>query len=135
VNRKQTTVDPTTVESIPLFASVPRRRRRHVARLADEVGVAAGAQLTRQGGYAQEFFVVVSGTADVYRDDQHVGELEAGDFFGEVGLLSPRWERSATVVATSPMRLLVLARHQFRELLLAAPSVAARIHGAAAQRA
>jgi CRP-like cAMP-binding protein len=135
VNRKQTTVDPTTVESIPLFASVPRRRRRHVARLADEVGVAAGAQLTRQGGYAQEFFVVVSGTADVYRDDQRVGGLEAGDFFGEVGLLGPRWERSATVVATSPMRLLVLARRQFRELLFAVPSAAARIHGAAAQRA
>jgi CRP-like cAMP-binding protein len=93
VNRKQTTVDPSTVESIPLFASVPRRRRRHVARLADEVGVAAGARLTRQGGYAQEFFVVVSGTADVYRDDQRVGRLEAGEFFGEVGLLGPRWER------------------------------------------
>jgi CRP-like cAMP-binding protein len=135
VNRKQTTVDPSTVESIPLFASVPRRRRRHVARLADEVGVAAGARLTRQGGYAQEFFVVVSGTADVYRDDQRVGRLEAGEFFGEVGLLGPRWERSATVVATSPMRLLVLARRQFRELLFAAPSAAARIHGAAAQRA
>jgi CRP-like cAMP-binding protein len=128
-------VDPTTVDSIPLFASVPRRRRRHVARLADEVGVAAGARLTRQGGYAQEFFVVVSGTADVYRDDQRVGRLEAGDFFGEVGLLAPRWERSATVVATSPMRLLVLARRQFRELLFAVPSAAARIHGAAAQRA
>jgi CRP-like cAMP-binding protein len=135
VNRRQTTVDPSTVESIPLFASVPRRRRRHVARLADEVGVAAGARLTRQGGYAQEFFVVVSGTADVYRDDQRVGRLEAGEFFGEVGLLGPRWERSATVVATSPMRLLVLARRQFRELLFAAPSAAARIHGAAAQRA
>jgi CRP-like cAMP-binding protein len=135
VHRKQTTVDPSTVESIPLFASVPRRRRRHVARLADEVGVAAGARLTRQGGYAQEFFVVVSGTADVYRDDQRVGRLEAGEFFGEVGLLGPRWERSATVVATSPMRLLVLARRQFRELLFAAPSAAARIHGAAAQRA
>jgi cAMP-dependent protein kinase regulator len=128
-------VNPRTVESIPLFASIPRRRRGDVARLADEVGVAAGAHLTRQGGYAQEFFVVVSGTADVYRDGERVAALEAGDFFGEVGLLSPRWQRSATVVATSPMRLLVLARHQFRELLFAAPSVAARIHGAAAQRA
>ena len=134
-NRKQTTVELSTVESIPLFASVPRRRRWHVARLADEVGVAAGAELTRQGGYAQEFFVVLEGTADVYRDGERVAGLGSGDFFGEVGLLGPRWERSATVVATSPMRLLVLARRQFRELLFAAPSVAARIHGAALQRA
>jgi hypothetical protein len=33
------------------------------------------------------------------------------------------------------MRLLVLARHQFRELLFAAPTVAAPIRRAAAQRA
>jgi CRP-like cAMP-binding protein len=128
-------MDLNTVESIPLFASVPTRRRWHVARLADEVGVPAGAELTRQGGYAQEFFVVVSGTADVHRDGELVGVLEPGDFFGEVGLLGARWERTATVVATSPMRLLVVARQQFRELLFAAPTVASRIRGAAAQRA
>jgi CRP/FNR family transcriptional regulator, cyclic AMP receptor protein len=128
-------MDLSTVEATPLFASLPRRRHWHVARLADEVDVAAGTELTRQGGYAQEFFVVVSGTADVHRDGERVGALGPGDFFGEVGLLGPRWQRSATVVATSPMRLLVLARRQFRELLFAAPSVAARIHGAAGARA
>jgi CRP/FNR family transcriptional regulator, cyclic AMP receptor protein len=124
-----------TVESIPLFASVPRRRHWHLARLADEVEVPDGAELTREGGYAREFFVVVSGTADVHRGGERVGQLGPGDFFGEVGLLGPRWERSATVVATSPMRLLVMARRQFRELLFAAPTVAARIRGAATQRA
>jgi CRP-like cAMP-binding protein len=123
------------VASIPLFASVPKRRRWHVARLADEVDAAAGHELTRQGAYAQEFFVVVSGTADVIRDGERVGALEPGDFFGEVGLLGSRWERNATVVATSPMRLLVLARHQFRELLYAAPTVAAPIRRAASARA
>ena len=123
------------VESIPLFASVPRRRHWHLARLADEVEVAADTELTRQGGYAREFFVVVSGTADVHRDGERVGRLGPGDFFGEVGLLGPRWERSATVVATSPMRLLVLARHQFRELLFTASTVAAPIRRAAAARA
>jgi CRP/FNR family cyclic AMP-dependent transcriptional regulator len=124
-----------TVASIPLFADVPRRRHWHLARLADEVAVPARHELTRQGGYAREFFVVMSGTADVHRDGERVGRLGPGDFFGEVGLLGPRWERSATVVATSPMRLLVMARRQFRELLFAAPTVAARIRGAATQRA
>jgi CRP-like cAMP-binding protein len=128
-------VELSTVASIPLFAAVPRRRHWHLARLADEVDVPAGYELTRQGGYAREFFVVVSGTADVYRDGESVGALEPGDFFGEVGLLGPRWERTATVVASSPMRLLVLARRQFRELLFAAPTVAARIRGTAIQRA
>jgi cAMP-dependent protein kinase regulator/CRP/FNR family cyclic AMP-dependent transcriptional regulator/cGMP-dependent protein kinase 2 len=128
-------MNPTAVTSIPLFASVPRKRHDDVARWADEVAVPAGYQLTRQGAYAQEFFVVVSGAADVYRDDAAVGTLEPGEFFGEVGMLSPRWERIATVVAKSPMRLLVLARQEFRELLFALPAVAAPIRHAAAARA
>ena len=134
-DRKLTTVELSAVASIPLFADVPRRRHWHLARLADDVGVPAGAELTREGGYAREFFVVVSGTADVHRAGERVGALGPGDFFGEVGLLDPRWQRSATVVATSPMRLLVMARRQFRELLFAAPTVGARIRGAALQRA
>jgi CRP-like cAMP-binding protein len=128
-------VDPRTVKSIPLFASVASRRHRDVARWADEVDVAAGCELTRQGGYAREFFVVVSGAADVFRDGEQVGALEPGDFFGEVGLLGARWERTATVVATSRMRLLVFARQEFRELLFALPVVAASIRLAAAERA
>ena len=128
-------MNPTAVKSIPLFASVPRRLRRTVASWADEVAVPAGTELTRQGAYAQEFFVVVSGTADVTRDGAHVAALEAGDFFGEVGLLGAGWERTATVVATSPMRLLVLARREFRSLLAALPAVAVSIQRAAAERA
>ena len=68
-------------------------------------------------------------------DHPPLGALAPGDFFGEVGLLAARWERTATVVATTPMRLLVLARQQFRELMFAAPTVAAPIRRAATQRA
>jgi CRP-like cAMP-binding protein len=135
LDRSLLAMQTSTVATIPLFADVPRRLHWHLTRLADEVAVPADAELTREGGYAREFFVVVSGTAEVHRDGERVGRLGPGDFFGEVGLLGPRWERSATVVATSPMRLLVMARRQFRELLFAAPTVAARIRGAATQRA
>jgi CRP-like cAMP-binding protein len=124
-----------TIPSIPLFCSVPKRRRWDVARLTDEVDVPAGRRLTVQGGYAQEFFIVVEGSADVYRDGEQIATVEAGEFFGEVGLLGGGWERNATVVARSPMRLLVLARHQFRELLHAVPDVAGPIRRAAALRA
>jgi CRP-like cAMP-binding protein len=128
-------VNPKTVKSIPLFASAPRRRRQVVASWADEIGVPAGSELTRQGGYAQEFFVVVSGTAEVFRDGSRVGALETGDFFGEVGLLGKGWERTATVIATSPMNLLVLARREFGVLLAALPAAAVSIQRAAAERA
>jgi CRP-like cAMP-binding protein len=126
---------PNALSEIPLFAPIPRRRRRDVARLADEVAVPSGYGLTAQGGSAREFFVVVAGTADVLRDDRLVGVLGPRDFFGEVGLLDRRWTRAATVVATSPMRLLVFARREFRELIDGFPAVAAPILHAAAARA
>ena len=126
---------PDTVTSIPLFASLSRRRRKDLARFADEVDIPTGYRLTSQGGYAREFFVVVSGSAEVTRDGARVGTVAPGDFFGEVGMLSPRWERTATVVATTPMRLLVFARKEFREFLDTLPAIAAPILQAAADRA
>jgi CRP/FNR family transcriptional regulator, cyclic AMP receptor protein len=126
---------PNAISSIPLFSPVARRKRDVLARLVDDVDVPAGQSLTTQGGYAREFFVVVSGTADVLRDDARVGTVGPGDFFGEVGLLARGWTRTAMVVATSPMRLLVLAREEFRELLATFPAIAGPIVHAAAQRA
>jgi CRP/FNR family transcriptional regulator, cyclic AMP receptor protein len=126
---------PNVIPQIPLLAPIPRRRQKDVARLADEVAIPDGYQLTAQGSSAREFFIVVSGTADVLRDDKLVGVVGPGDFFGEVGLLDRRWTRTATVIATSPMRLLVLARNEFRELIEGFPSVAAPILNAAAARA
>jgi CRP-like cAMP-binding protein len=126
---------PSAVTSIPLFAPVPKRGRKVVASLADEIEVPAGFRLTSQDGYAREFFVVVSGSAAVFRDGERVGVLASGDFFGEVGLLGRGWTRTATVVATSSMRVLVLARNEFRELLRRFPAIAAPIVRAAAERA
>jgi putative flavoprotein involved in K+ transport len=134
-NGKEQNVNLETVKSIPLFASVPKRRHLEVASLADDVDVPAGTTLTREGGYAREFFVVVSGTADVHRDGEHVATLGPGDFFGEVGLLGAKWERNATVVAASPMRLLVLARRDFQRLVFTLPAVAEPVLRAAAERA
>jgi CRP-like cAMP-binding protein len=124
-----------TIKTIPLFASVPKRRYEEIAGLADEVVVPAGLELTTQGGYALEFFVVVDGTADVFRDGERVGTLGPGDFFGEVGLLETAWLRTATVVATSPMRLLVADRGEFTRMIETFPAVAEPILRAAAERA
>jgi CRP-like cAMP-binding protein len=132
---KENTVNVDTVKTIPLFASVSKRQYDKLAGLADEVVVPAGLELTREGGYAREFFVVVDGTADVFRGGERVGTLGPGDFFGELGLLQTAWLRTATVVATSPMRLLVVGRGEFRTMIETLPAVAEPILRAAAERA
>jgi CRP-like cAMP-binding protein len=126
-------MNPATLQSVPLFGDVPRRFRSDVVRWADELDAPAGTEIIRQGEYAQEFFVIVEGEADVIKDGERIARLEAGQFFGEVGLLGDNW-RTASVVARTPMRLLVLAPREFSSLLLVAPSVAGQVRETARKR-
>jgi CRP/FNR family transcriptional regulator, cyclic AMP receptor protein len=133
-------MNDTLIRSIPLFAGVGRRRQRKLAALVDEVTVPAGTTLTAEGAYAKEFFVIVEGSARVTRRDRSpapalelLATLGPGDFFGEGGLLGAP-SRSATVVATSPMRLLVTGPREFSTLMHTYPGVAGRIRAAFAAR-
>jgi CRP-like cAMP-binding protein len=64
--------------------------------------VAAGTDVVRQGDDTREFYVIVSGTADVYRDGTLIRSLGPGDFFGEIAnLLHAR--RTATITAPAAL--------------------------------
>ena len=52
-------------------------------------------------------FAILEGTAEVSRDGKPVRTLGAGDVFGEIAILSGG-RRTATVVATSPMKLITI---------------------------
>ena len=52
-------------------------------------------------GKGREFFVLIEGSADVRRNGRKINAMGAGDFFGEIALVSNR-ARTATVTATSP---------------------------------
>ncbi len=126
-------MDPRDVQSVPLFAGLSKDDQQVVAQYADEVDVEAGATLARAGRLAYEFFAIREGTADVTLDGRHAAALGPGDFFGEIGLLGGE-RRVATVVATSPMRLIVLTGSQLRAIDSRMPGVAERVRAAMAQR-
>ena len=67
----------------------------------------AGTELTREGDFGHGFFAIEDGTADVVRDGALVAQLGPGDVFGEIALVASG-RRTASVVATSPMRLITL---------------------------
>ena len=133
----------TLIRTIPLFAGVKRRGRQQLAALMDEITVPAGTTLTREGAHADEFFVIVDGEADVIvrrlspqqRSDAptRLGTIGPGDFFGEIGLLDGP-KRSATVVAITPMRLLVAHSRDFRTLMHSFPGSAKLVRAAFAAR-
>jgi CRP/FNR family transcriptional regulator, cyclic AMP receptor protein len=126
-------VDPKDLKSVPLFASLTDAELRLVAQQADEVDVREGKQLITEGRFAYEFFAIQEGTVEVARDGVAIRTLGPGDFFGELGLtVSDR--RTATVVATSPMRLIVLTAAQFHAIEGQMPSIADKIRAAIRER-
>jgi len=126
-------MDPRDVQSIPLFAGLSKDDQQVVAQYADEVDVEAGKVLAEEGRLAYEFFAIKDGTAEVKLGGERTAALGPGDFFGEIGLLAGD-RRVATVVATSPMHLIVLTGSQLRAIDSRMPGVAERIRGAMAQR-
>jgi CRP/FNR family transcriptional regulator, cyclic AMP receptor protein len=126
-------MDPARLKSIPLFAALSDRERGQVARWADEVDVAEGKHLVDEGQFAYEFFVIEEGTAEVRHGEDTVASLGPGDFFGEIGLLE-HVRRTASVVATSPMRAIVMFARDFRAMEAELPDVAARIRQAIEER-
>jgi CRP/FNR family cyclic AMP-dependent transcriptional regulator len=100
-------MDQNRLRAIPLFAPLSDTEARKLATFATETSVAEGQILMKQGDYSTELIAIEEGTADVVRDDEKIASVGPGDLIGEMGLLS-RDLRTASVIATSPMRIIKL---------------------------
>ena len=109
-------MDEQTLASVPFFSALSPEARRAVAPYAEEIEVEAGTQLAGQGERGYLFFVIRSGVAKVLQDEREVSELGDGDFFGEIALLETS-ERTASVIAKTPMQLVVLSEPAFKRLV------------------
>lgn len=121
------------LSSLPLFADCSRAELRHLSRHTTDVIAAPGQVLVREGHSAHDFFVIVSGEAEVSRDGRVVARLRDGDYFGELGVLDAG-RRNATVTARTPMELIVLAQWDFEQALEEAPGLTRRLLAGMAHR-
>jgi CRP-like cAMP-binding protein len=83
--------------------------------LADKAAVdrwSAGSTIIEQGEEGDRFFVMLDGSATVSVGERVVGELLAGDQFGEIALLH-EVPRTAGVTASSAVTTLSLSRNDF----------------------
>jgi CRP/FNR family transcriptional regulator, cyclic AMP receptor protein len=127
-------MDAAELASVPLFAGLSKHERRQVAQWADEIDVGPGKHLVDQGKFPYEFFVIREGTAEVTKDGDHLRDLGPGDFFGEIALMEGE-RRTASVVATSSMRVIVMHAREFHTLASELPNVAERLRQAIRERA
>ncbi|MCW2855260.1 MAG: hypothetical protein JWR52_875 [Marmoricola sp.] len=114
------------IRQLPLFANCSEAEIQEIAAISDELWLPQGRELTHEGAHGQEFVVIVSGTAEVYKRGNHVATLGPGGFVGEIALLTGR-PRTATVVSTSSVLVLVIARHRFLSLVDQLPGVRAQL--------
>ena len=121
------------IKRVPLFSGLSKRELDEVAGIADELAIAEGTDLTHEGAVGHEFLVLVEGTADVRRKGRKVNTLAAGDFLGEIALVTGA-PRTATVTTTAPARMLVITERDFKALLRRTPPLQLKILEAVAAR-
>jgi CRP/FNR family cyclic AMP-dependent transcriptional regulator len=122
-------MDSARLEGVGVFSGLSKKELGKLAQWADEVSVSAGHALASQGEFAHEFFVIEEGSAEVTRNGERIAELGPGEFFGEIGLLETE-RRTASVVATTEMELIVMFQREFRQMEQEMPAVADRIRTA-----
>jgi CRP-like cAMP-binding protein len=115
--------DIETLARLALFADLPRPRLEALAHAYDEELFPTGQRILRKGMSGAGLYVVLDGEAAVVLEGQELARLGRGEFFGEVSALlggAP----TADVVASTPLRCLVVPAPQVERFLLENPSVA-----------
>ena len=111
---------------------MPAEERGRVAQVCNELEVDAGETLVIEGDFGYAMFAIVDGTAEVVRDGTVLRTLGPGDVFGEIAVLSGG-RRTATVVATAPMRLITVMNRDVWRLEREVPDVGVAIRATIAR--
>jgi CRP/FNR family transcriptional regulator, cyclic AMP receptor protein len=111
---------------VPLFAACSNKELQKIAKASDEIAIDAGRVLVEQDAVGREAYVVVDGQASVKRGNRKIATMGPGDHFGELALLDGG-PRTATVIADTPMKVLVLGQREFAGLLDDVPGLAHKL--------
>jgi CRP-like cAMP-binding protein len=120
-------IDSATLARLSLFADLESPQLLAVAELMDEESHPRDARVLRAGISGTNFYVITDGEAAVRVDGKDVAQLHAGDFFGEISILTGDPVLADIVAASEELRLAVLPGPRLRPLLLQHPALALRM--------
>jgi CRP/FNR family cyclic AMP-dependent transcriptional regulator len=121
------------IRKVPLFSRLSKKGLEDVAHIADEIDLPTGKVMATEGDRGREFFVLLEGEAEVTKGDRQINTMGKGDFFGEIALVT-EMPRTATVKATSEVRVLVINERDFAALLKSSPEVSTQVAEALVER-
>ena len=104
------------LKSVSIFAHIPEDSLVDVAAAAEEVEYPAGAVIVRQGEIGTSMYIIVDGRVRVHDGGKVLGEMKAGEVFGELSALDPK-PRSATVTALEETQVFKMSQDSLYELM------------------
>ncbi len=117
------------LKHVELFNSLTGEERREVAERLAVAPFVRGEAMTRQGAQAHWLYIINEGEAEVRvaaegsQLSERVATLRAGNFFGEMGLMTGE-PRTATVIATTDVECYRLDKEAFHDILRRRPEIA-----------
>ena len=134
---KQTVKVVEFLQKCPIFAQQPIAMLAEFAALVKREAFDAGEVIIRQGEVGDKFYIIESGVVDVSGEKGGVPlkdvTLAAGDFFGEVALLTGA-PRNATIIAREPVGVFTLAKEHFDQALQRSKTLEERLRDALYRR-
>jgi small-conductance mechanosensitive channel/CRP-like cAMP-binding protein len=128
------------LQRIELFNTLTDAERQELAQHLHVAPFVRGEAITRQGGEAHHLYIMTRGEAEVRVSSdgselsQRVATLKAGDFFGEMSIMTGA-PRRATTIALSDVECYRLEKTAFHEILKRRPKLAEDISHVLARRA
>jgi len=116
-----------------VFSGIPEAELAAIADAASEFEVGQGEEVATEGDLGHAMYAIESGTAEVRLDGKPQRKLGPGDVFGEIAAISSG-RRTASVVATSPMRLIALFKRDLWALERSAPEATERFRALISER-
>jgi CRP/FNR family transcriptional regulator, cyclic AMP receptor protein len=121
------------IKKVPLFSKLKKKELEDVAHIADELDLPEGKVMAEEGDRGREFFVLLEGEADVTKGGTSINTMREGDFFGEIALVT-EMPRTASVTATTDVRVLVITERDFGSLLKHSEEIGRGVAEALAER-
>ena len=126
-------MDSSRLSALPILANLPAAELEQLADVLGEVEVEAGAEFIRRDAYGTAVYFIERGEAEVRMADGGTEKLGPGDMCGEIALLLTG-QRTATVVARTPTRLLQLTGLDFEGIRSRVPQFERLLQGVGAER-
>ena len=104
---------------VPLLSSLASYERSKIADALAPRKFKDGETIIREGDPGEDFFLLESGEAEVYKSDagpNPVKQYRKGDYFGELALLDDK-PRAASVVAKGDVKVAVVGKDGFQRLM------------------